>query len=292
MEPPQAPTGRRWESTTSHKSSCGFATTPDRSHVWLFDKKTCRWSHAAIAKVAQEPDYYAPDVERRLAIEVEAPGHRALDRLRRGETLDSSGRDAFAYYLAAMIMRVPRRRRKGEELFPKVLQSSLADTRRELAELTTEDNSERVGAMLDVLERIERDYQRQTPAFIRRELAEPWPSARTVDAIRRMTWRLVDVPRSLFLFTTDNPSFFFDSVGVGTDQSELTVPLGSNLGLLGSYQGEPGAVYRATAKAALVKEINRRIASGAERFVFSPKKASWIETLALRLNPYLSRVQW
>jgi hypothetical protein len=42
----------------------------------------------------------------------------------------------------------------------------------------------------------------------------------------------------------------------------------------------------------IAKEINRRVASGAERFVFSSVRARWIETLATRRNPFLSRIRW
>jgi hypothetical protein len=270
----------------------GFATDSDLTHVWLFDKKTHRWSHAAITKVAQEADYYTPEDEFRLATEVEKPGHRALDKLRKREELSADERDDVVYYAAAFLTRVPRRRRKGRELFPQILQSNMSETRAELSRLTTDKNAGRVSAVLHQLERIERDYERKIPNAILSQLAEPWPTEAMVAAIQKMTWRLVDVPSGSFLFATDNPATFFDSYGVGSELSELTMPLSSNRALLGSYQGTPSGTVNVTAKSTVVKEINRRMASSAERFLFSPRRASWIETLATRKNPFLSRILW
>jgi len=41
-----------------------------------------------------------------------------------------------------------------------------------------------------------------------------------------------------------------------------------------------------------VREFNRRIVSGAKRFIFSPVKAEWIELVANKTRPYLSRIRW
>jgi hypothetical protein len=45
-------------------------------------------------------------------------------------------------------------------------------------------------------------------------------------------------------------------------------------------------------QAQIAKEINRRILSHAERFVFSPRKDDWIDIVAQKRDPYLSRNNW
>jgi hypothetical protein len=35
-----------------------FADPAKPSHVWMYDKKTEKWSHAALTKVAQQSDFY------------------------------------------------------------------------------------------------------------------------------------------------------------------------------------------------------------------------------------------
>ena len=42
----------------------------------------------------------------------------------------------------------------------------------------------------------------------------------------------------------------------------------------------------------LVKEANRRVVSGAERFLFYHERRDWIATLADKPHPFLSRIQY
>ena len=42
----------------------------------------------------------------------------------------------------------------------------------------------------------------------------------------------------------------------------------------------------------MVKEINRRVATGAERFVFSADPVPWLRSVCDKPEPYLSRIQW
>jgi hypothetical protein len=41
-----------------------------------------------------------------------------------------------------------------------------------------------------------------------------------------------------------------------------------------------------------VKEINRREAAGAERFLFHHRDEGWLKTRGEKANPYLSRIKW
>jgi hypothetical protein len=70
----------------------GFASSPERTHVWMFNKATSAWSHPAISKAAQKPDYYSPEAERDLHVMVERPANVALKVLRSGGTMDSEQR--------------------------------------------------------------------------------------------------------------------------------------------------------------------------------------------------------
>jgi hypothetical protein len=45
----------------------------------MYDKLTCEWARAAIARVAQEREYYDEATEEALR-GVETPGHQALQR--------------------------------------------------------------------------------------------------------------------------------------------------------------------------------------------------------------------
>ncbi len=270
----------------------GFASDSEARFIWMFDKETQAWVEPAIKTVAQQRAYYSAETEERLAREVETPGHQALNTIRKGGSITSGEREAFALYLAVLIMRVPRKRRQAAELAPRVLAGRMTETTQDLSELRTAENATRIDAIVQELERIEARYREELPATIREVIESPWPSALVLSAVQTMNWRVVAAPNGQFFITSDTPAHYFDSLGLGTDDAELTVPLSRYLVLLGSNQGSPGGLTRVTGKPALVKEVNRRIAFGAERFVFTPRREDWVQTIALRTRPNLSRIVW
>lgn len=270
----------------------GFATAVERFHICMFDKRVSRWSEPAIKQVAQSRDYFSQEVEARLATEVENPGHEALGALRAGRRLTSVQRQALALYVAVLVMRVPRKRRKAREVMPQVLEESIAEARREFENHRRESNGDRIDALLGVLDRIEKTYQKELPSQVREGMDSPWPSGMILAAVSEMNWRILEAPEHLYFVTSDNPAHFFDSLGLGTAQSELTVPLCKQLCLHGSRQGEGGGLWRMKCEAGVVKELNRRQIHGAERFVFAHRRAPWILGEAETKEPSFKRILW
>jgi len=64
------------------------------------------------------------------------------------------------------------------------------------------------------------------------------------------------------------------------------------LALFASWQGEQNTIIYIQARPALVREANKRLMNGAERFVFSHRQEDWIAKISDKTNPYLSRIQW
>jgi hypothetical protein len=271
----------------------GFAVHGDANSVWMFDKVHRRWSCAAIDKVAQERDYFSPEVESQLADQVESPGHRVLKRLRAPQHLEAGDRDALALYIAVMMKRVPRARRKAYELLPSVLEATVANLRGELDGALASTAPDRLATLLADLDRAVEKAREEPPPGVVEQIRTPTVSKQMFEAIERMVWRMVVRPLNTSPFiTSDNPAFYFESYGVGTPNAELTFPISPALALLGSHQGVARSTVVMTTTRDIAKEINRRVASGAERFVFSSVRARWIETLATRRNPFLSRIRW
>jgi hypothetical protein len=270
----------------------GFATPDDPDQIWMFDKATKQWSRAAIDKVAQQRDYFTPEVEARLTAEVENPANVALKKLRGDKALSDSDRQALAVYIAVMIKRVPGRRRKASELIPGVLEATVAELRKDIAEAIPEDDPRRAH-LFEEIDRAERKLRDNTPPDVLRQISDPWISRGMLAAIDRMVWRFVPRHGSASQFiTSDNPAYYFEAYGVGTEHAELAFPISSELALIGNHQGTAGSTIVVRVPKDWIKEVNRRVACGAERFVFSAKRAGWIETLALRRDPYLSRIVW
>src|SRR5665213_113840 len=101
-----------------------FESSPESGAIWMYDKRTKSAKHVPIKVVAQSPDYYEQHVERELS-EVEGPAHAALARVIRDREISSAERDILAYYVAVMMYRVPRQRRKREEMIPGVLEDTI-----------------------------------------------------------------------------------------------------------------------------------------------------------------------
>jgi hypothetical protein len=256
----------------------GFGDLADREQIWMFDKRSGEWSRAAIAKVAQQRDYFSPSVEELLNKEIEAPGHIALKRVRKKEPFTPNDRVALGNYIAVTVMRVPKKRRRGQELVPEVLKAVVQDAREEFAKLAAADPEKQAR----YLEQIEAAYQKfaaTPPADVIEEIEKPWPSQEMVDAVHRMAWRFVIAPRSDDYLTSDNPAFYFDAYGVGSAESELTFPISPTLCLIGSFQGQPGTTHTVQGTRPIVMEVNRRMTVGAERFVFHHRRVAWLHTL-------------
>jgi hypothetical protein len=97
----------------------GFADPWAPDHVWMFDKITKQWTRPAIKRAAKGRDYCDDEAERRLAEVIEMPAHRALAKLRAGPNLTPEDRSHLALYIATMIVRGPRNRRRAGELVSK-----------------------------------------------------------------------------------------------------------------------------------------------------------------------------
>lgn len=189
-------------------------------------------------------------------------------------------------------MRVPYRRRKSYELVPSVLQSVVTEARNKLSALARKSDPDALPHVLTELERIQAKLERNVPDNVRRQILSPWPSDVVINAVQRMTWRLIRPTKTAYFLTSDNPAYFFEGYGLGTPEAELTFPLSADLALVASHQGEQGTTIYLSERPAVIKEINRRVASGAEQFVFFRQHAHWVEKLATKKNPFLSRIVW
>jgi hypothetical protein len=270
----------------------GFSTDQKRTAVWMFDKVTRRWSNPAISKIAQERDYFEPEIESRLNTLVEIPGNGALSELRRGNMLDAEAVSALLNYIAVMMMRVPGKRRYALSLVPGVIDDVVEEVARELRALAPDAPHPLVDSLLAEVDRFSEKLRAEMPAQMRQQIDNPWPSERVVKGIHSMCWRLVTVPADTPLITSDNPAFYFSAYGIGSPESELTFPINPSLALLGSRRGQAGQVFLVRGKRSIAKEINRRIAVGAERFIFCDRRLPWVPVIATKTQPDLNRIVW
>jgi hypothetical protein len=274
----------------------GFASEAHPELVWMFDKKSREFRQVPIRVAAQKPSFYDADIETALNKLVEIPAQPALTKLQQQRAISPDERRRVAIYMATMMMRVPRRRRKAHELIPSVLADTVEQLRDELRALGQRDgvDQEVIAARLADIDQAESKLLSEPPVNVLRDIRSPWPSGRLLEAVFGMVWRVARVPEATTLrfLTSDNPAYFFESFGVGSPDSELTFALNSQVVLLGSWKGPPGGLLWVEARSQLVKEVNRRLAVGAERFIFCREPADWVGVLASKTEPQLSRIAW
>ena len=270
-----------------------FEVSDQPGVIWTYDKIAKTLKCLPIKSVAQESGYYEEADETALANQIEGPALHSLTTLRRRQHVDDDDRIQLSTYIASLIMRVPRRRAKAFEMFPDALQSTASRLREQFKQwaASSDADSAVVARGFAEIERAERKFAADPPSEVVKLIRSPWPSPRYVELLYSMTWRIIRSNSERFI-TSDNPAYFFSAYGIGSPETEVCCPLAPDVGLHMSRQGEPGDLLFIQGRRATVKEINRRVATGAERFVFSADPALWLRSVCDKPEPYLSRIQW
>jgi hypothetical protein len=272
-----------------------FAVPENPELIWMYDKKANQFTRAAISKVAQQTTFYEEETEKQLNEQVERFGNLVFDKLIAGQPIETRERISAAAYIATMYARVPKRRAEISDMVPsaaeKVLRD-LTDAVQQWAEANTD--REAVARKLEEVDTVSRAV-RSNPLKgpVVDLIRSPWPSQRIISTIGAMTWRIGRAKSmSPFFLTSDNPVHFFRGLGIGTSKSELVFPISERVALYASWRGELSSTQFFDAPSALVKECNRRIIHGTERFVFSPRSELWIGKVASKDQPFFSEIPW
>ncbi len=265
-----------------------------RDFIWLHDKLGGIPRSVPIAKVAQAKGFYSLETEKILANEVEKPSNGVMKKLISEDDITPAERFQMSYYIGVMIKRIPARRRLATAMIPGVLSKVISRVREQLISLANEQSAdpEVLEKRLKEVVAAERKIATNTPPEVLKVIQDPWPSERIVLALFNMTWRIIVTSGPQYFLTTDNPAFFFSAFGVGKTESELSFPLSSTHALHGSWQTAPSKLVFVKSRQNIIKEINRRLASGAERLAFYHESAPWLLKVLPKQRPYLSMINW
>ena len=271
----------------------GFEIPDEPGLIWTYDRTARTSKRLPIKSVAQAKDYYDEADEAALARYIEGPALDSLHALRRRERLDEDGRARMAVYIATLMMRVPRRRTKAVELLPEALESTVNKFRQQLEEWAASPDADPalVARRFSEVDAAEKKLAVEPPPQVVEQIRSPWPKTHYVELLYSMTWRIISSDSEQFV-TSDNPSHFFGAYGLGSPETEVCLPLAPDVALHMSRQGDLGALLFVRGRRAGIKEINRRVATEAERFVFSSVPAPWLSKVCDKPKPYLSRSQW
>jgi hypothetical protein len=257
----------------------------------MYDKQTRRFKQLPIDKVAQAPNYYPDDVEIYLNEKVEMPGSDGIEKLLRNQYLSEEERWSVAKHIFIMHSRGPRRRRlnQGKEVaaLAKVIEKMHQDL------ICAEALGRNVQPHREELRRLEEKWSKQVPEFVDRMARTPFESPNTISAVSKMAWHVFPAAEGYAHITSDTPARFFEGLGIATPDAEFTITLSKEIALVGNNRGIPGTTtFYSSVSLQTTKEINRRIISTTERFIYSSESFAWIDVVGQKQVHYLSNIRW
>ena len=262
-----------------------FACLGEPDLIWAYDKKRRSFKKLPVKNVAQAPDFYSAQDERMLSHDVEGPAQEPLNRLRRGEHLTPEQRGAVSLYLASLVFRSPRtkRRRLG------ILQKDPIGVVLAGAQSMGWDPAERE------LDRLTEIYATE-PIDMRHSAVRSQRIPMEIAAcIASMRWRAIRMATSR-LVVADHPVYFNERQGVGSPEGEIAVPLAHDVAFIANWSGAPGTVEFTEESSTtrpvferIAKDLNRRMVFQADRFIYGRELYPWLPKMAE--NPMWNRMR-
>lgn len=243
-------------------------------------------------RVAQENNFYYRTIEQRLANEIEGPANPAIQKIRDQEQISPADKEALCRYIAVMDSRVPEGKRRVRARFPKACRP-VFDRFNEYLAAQSQRNPARREAIEVGREQVQHLWEawaKDPPEDIWQYVVLSRQTSRSVQALNSMTWCFLLATGGHSFLTSDNPVFIFRDRGIGHEQSELTFPISSNVALFVSYSRDWPDGHYMQADAGVTREVNRRTARQASRYVFHCREAGWVVKLANKKSIKVRRI--
>lgn len=263
----------------------GFTESEDNM-LWAFEKGNGNNFNTQVKKIANIKKFYSEEIEQKLADDIEGPGNIVLDKIRNREPIDDNDKSVFSEYIAVMWKRVPRAKEDLKNMAPRLADGISKKLNEDLDRFIRENpgKSAIIENRKKEIKEILGQYATNPPEDIWLGNILPDRTPRIVEAIKSMTWTFWVYDKEPAFLTCDNPVFYFTSLGVGRAESEISFPISSHIVLWATWRDDlPWNFIDASTQ--IVKEINRRTADNASRFVFHCRKETWIE-------PFLKKNSW
>ena len=258
-----------------------------RAIVWMYDRMRKKWIEVPVGDAAVRKHYYREEDEVGLADKVEYPAQHPLEKLRIGHQISFEDRLKVAWYVYAMMVRVPMARdlarRTIDEQSEQWVKQTIDRVRaaHQFADIPISEQRE------EMLRKLVNDVKAD-PTALPYDLyddmvgrvwydSDSGEAPRMVRILAHLAWRIVFADKRQNFITSDNPVHVF-SLQMGSDDPrfELVFRLSSNCSLHSSRQGYPGMLEVVRDKPRLVRALNVRVLSRAERFVYSSSQERWI----------------
>lgn len=269
----------------------GFASSNDRM-IWTYEKNGTIKFSSYTKNTGHENNYYSPEVEMYLANQIEAPANKVIDKIRSRKNLTEEDKTNLATYMVVMLKRVPQSKIRMKEMAPGVAQKQEEKCDQEITKLINEhpDKTELLEKRRAEIKQNLEKYSKNPPKDFWISLISPERSSNVINILQQMTWHFLTFNEYPAFLTCDNPVFYFKWMGIGKSESEVTFPISSDIVLWATWRKDIEEKYSEINKQAL-KEINRRTATNATRFVYHARDESWIPKFIAKKNHGLNRLR-
>lgn len=268
----------------------GFTDLQKPSNIWVYEKGSTRIFSTTIEKVAIENNRWPKDTEEYLANVIEDPANPVLEKIRNCQAITQDDKDVLSAYIVLMLKRVPKGLERMKEIAPEVADEVFENVESSIQRLLVKYPEKRsiLEAHLQKLPDYKLEYEKEFPMEVYYNNLTPNSTPGILDVLRSMKWTFLISNGQPFL-ASDNPVFYFESLGLGNSTSELSFPISSDITLLTTWRKNILEGYVAI-KENILREINRRTASIATKYIYYSQKVQWVVNLVNKKNPRLNRL--
>ena len=258
----------------------GFTQKSKPPLILVYEKGSSQVFATQIKNVGHETYYFPDNFEIYLANEIEAPANIVLKKIRKRKKITAKDKVTLSNYMIVLWKRVPESKERLREKAPEISDKIKKRLFKKIEDFKIKNPSKanllekrRLEAQ-DILEK----FKDSPPEETWRSVIRPDMTPQAPRLLSQMTWRFFICEEPNAFLTNDNPVFFFKHIGIGKKYSELTFPISNYITLWATWRPIDEGYFHANNQ--VVKEINRRTASIATRFIYFSKKRDWVITLA------------
>ena len=281
----------------------GFVINPAERFIWVY-KKGEEYNPGS-GKLTNNPfrdsigkrtirDFYAYPGEdgtrdfetyENFLEKLEKPADRIFKKLQSREPITPNEKQTLCVYLTQMLKRVPAYRKKLGLTAAKVAANYELPTAA-IEKFNWPDTDETRSKAKAIALRISKEKEFPTRTHLK--TLRSITSSRLLDVLLRMAWRFFIAPSDHAFLTGDDPVFFTKRIGLNKPESEVSFPISRKVCLVASNRRYPEGFLEASTQ--IVKELNRRTASNASDFLYSPQCERWIVLLFNKTEHILHKI--
>lgn len=278
-----------------------FAIAGRPYDIFQYDKDERRYRTKATKNVGFENKFYPDNVEVELNLYKERPGNKCIDKVLSLRDLDRRERSIFSDYVFNLHARGRYSRKRSQRIIAALVQEERRELELWRSRLIFESSqiqdirlTLRAQKLLPEIERA-LSVVHLGSEFINTLTNTPHDSNLGVMIISEMDWHFVKPAEGTFFVTGDTAATFFESYGLLDDRCEITITISKSLAMIGTnYNAHGRTFWHFKDTGRFTEEINRRIVSTCDRYIYSPERVDWIPGFSLdpSLQSKCSRILW